>query len=334
MSKSLRFSLAGLTAALALALCAGPASAQITVGQVAPVNPELDCSSPSISWDELQVSLASGASYSVPSPGGVITSWSTSAGPGSGQLFELKVFRPTGGGSYQVVAHDGPRALTPSTVNTFAVSIPVQSGDIVGDHVVAGSSDTACYFGTPNALDITGWSFADHADGTTFSLEETEGGTRSNISAALLPPPTLTALAPAKGSIKGGTAVVLTGTNLAEVKGVSFGATPATFAVNSESQITATAPASSSLAAVPVTVTTVAGTASTPTTFQYLGCKVPNLGHKKLKAAKKALKKAGCKLGKAKLTGEATTKTGKVEKQKPKRGKLLAPGSKVNVTLG
>ncbi len=60
-------------------------------------------------------------------------------------------------------------------------------------------------------------------------------------------------------------------------------------------------------------------------------CVVPKLKGKKLKAAKKALKKAHCSLGKVKPQG---TKTGKVKKQKPKGGAVLPAGSKVNIKLG
>jgi beta-lactam-binding protein with PASTA domain len=44
-------------------------------------------------------------------------------------------------------------------------------------------------------------------------------------------------------------------------------------------------------------------------------------------AARKALKKAGCRLGKVK------GRKGKVKSQNPKPGKVKAPGTKVNVTL-
>jgi len=59
-------------------------------------------------------------------------------------------------------------------------------------------------------------------------------------------------------------------------------------------------------------------------------CVVPRLTDKKVKAAKKALQKADCKLGK--LTGKKS-KSAKVTKQSPKPGKVLPPGSKVNVKL-
>ena len=62
-------------------------------------------------------------------------------------------------------------------------------------------------------------------------------------------------------------------------------------------------------------------------------CVVPKLAGKKLKAAKKKLKLADCKLGKVTKKKGATAKTGKVEKQSPKPGKVLASGSKVKVTL-
>jgi hypothetical protein len=72
--------------------------------------------------------------------------------------------------------------------------------------------------------------------------------------------------------------------------------------------------------------------APTPTP-PVLTCKVPNLHGKGLKAAKKKLKAADCKLGKVTKKKGATAKTGKVGKQSPKAGKILAPGSKVKVTL-
>ena len=61
---------------------------------------------------------------------------------------------------------------------------------------------------------------------------------------------------------------------------------------------------------------------------------MPKLIGKKLKAAKARLKSAGCKLGRVKRLRHASTRTGKVRKQSPKPGALLAPASKVSVTLG
>ena len=84
---------------------------------------------------------------------------------------------------------------------------------------------------------------------------------------------------------------------------------------------------------MPVSVTTPAGTATATQVFTYEACKVPKLKGRKLKQARKRAKKSDCRIGKVKLLGDATKKTGEVAKQNPKAGKLLAPGSKVSVKL-
>ncbi len=104
--------------------------------------------------------------------------------------------------------------------------------------------------------------------------------------------------------------------------------------MNSEGQITAVAPPSKTLSKVPVSVTTIAGAASSVQTFAYEGCNVPKLSSQKLKASKRKSKKADCKIGSVKKRGDATAKTGKVVKQNPKPGKILAPGTKISITLG
>jgi hypothetical protein len=62
-------------------------------------------------------------------------------------MLTMKVFRKIADPvTYMVVGHDGPRPLTPGTLNTFPANIPVQPGDLVGVGVVGGSSPTACTF--------------------------------------------------------------------------------------------------------------------------------------------------------------------------------------------
>jgi hypothetical protein len=314
------------------------AGAQVTIGQLAPgTNPAAECEQPAAN-DEFQGAVSSGPGYGV-ATGGALISWSTKAGAGIGQALSLKVLRPTAlPGSYLVVAHDGPHALSPGTVNTFPVSIPVQAGDVIGLGVPAGSGagavPTACFFKTGNKADVVNFHETLAPDGGTIQVAH-YAEFRLNVSASLLSPPTISGAGVAGGSLKGGTSVVLTGTNFASVKGVSFGAAAAaSFTVSSEGQITAVSPASHKRGAVPVTVTTAAGTVTSPTTFTYEGCVVPKLRGKRLKTAKKGLKKAGCKLGKVKLTSGASVARGKVVKQSPKPGGVLAPGSTVNVTLG
>lgn len=67
----------------------------------------------------------------------------------------------------------------------------------------------------------------------------------------------------------------------------------------------------------------------TTVTANFDACVVPRLKGKRLKKAKKRLRKNECRLGKVKNKG-----AGKVKTQKPKPGKVLPPNSKVKVTLG
>jgi hypothetical protein len=86
------------------------------------------------------------------------------------------------------------------------------------------------------------------------------------------PAPTVTAIEPVTGSADGGTEVVITGTGFTEVTTVLFGANQALqFAVNSETTITAMAPAGT-LETADVVVTTTAGSsvASEASRFTWL----------------------------------------------------------------
>jgi hypothetical protein len=168
----------------------------------------------------------------------------------------------------------------------------------------------------------------------------------AGFSVEVQPAPTVTGLGTTSGPATGGTAVPITGTDFANVTGVSFGGVPAaSFGVTSEGALTAVSPARATAGAVSVTVATVAGKANAPQTFTYeappvvlpppplVRCTVPNLKGKSLNAAKAALEKAKCKLGKVTKSGGATPKSGKVSKQGAKAGAKVAVGTKVDVTL-
>ena len=156
------------------------------------------------------------------------------------------------------------------------------------------------------------------------------------LRAEIQPAPAITAVSPASGSIAGGTKVRVTGTDFNAASEVKFGnVAAASFTVVSETELTAVAPRSKQARQVDITVTTLAGTSLTTRSdrFTYKACMVPNLKKNKLKAAKKRLRNAGCKLGKVKKLEGATGKTGKVTKQSPKPKAVKVPGAKVNVTL-
>jgi hypothetical protein len=108
--------------------------------------------------------------------------------------------------------------------------------------------------------------------------------------------------------------------------------------------------------AVPITVTTNAGsgTSSQPFTYQARAtagpmpstvgptpildpakaCTIPKLAGKTLKAAKAKVKGAGCKLGRVTRKKGATARSGEVVGQDKKPGARLPAGTVVKVTLG
>jgi hypothetical protein len=258
-----------------LSICAG-AEADVTVGQVAPPNPESWCNLGQT--DTLQVAVAGGASYVVPQAG-VLTSWSTSAGPGAGQSISLKVYRPVAGTVYTVIGQDGPRPLAPSVLNTFpiAIPIPVQAGDVIGmNDGEAPLHHDACAFLTNDPGDLESGLLGDAADGAQLNFEpiDTQPDIRVNLSANLQPAATIIPLVP-----------------------------------------------------------TSTGPTSGPPSIPARQCVVPRLGAKKLSAAKAALKKADCRLGRVVKLKGATSKTGLVVSQNPQSGKKLAAAAKVAVKL-
>ncbi len=89
-----------------------------------------------------------------------------------------------------------------------------------------------------------------------------------SITAGSPPPaPTVTSVSPNSGPNTAGTTVAISGTNFYGVGAVNFGASPATFTINSPTSITATAPAGTST--VDVTVANGAGTSATNANDQY-----------------------------------------------------------------
>ncbi|MGX0962453.1 hypothetical protein AB7M63_002902 [Bradyrhizobium japonicum] len=91
--------------------------------------------------------------------------------------------------------------------------------------------------------------------------------------------PTVTSITPTSGPTGGGTSVIITGTNLSTTTGaagVKFGAiNAASYTVNSNTQITATAPAGTGT--VDVTVTTVGGTSATTASDQFTYVAAPTV---------------------------------------------------------
>jgi Ca2+-binding RTX toxin-like protein len=182
-----RLSLVSLVAAPALIAVAGTASAATTLGQTDPAAPAgYACGSPTA---YLQSAVAAGGpSYTVPTGGGVITSWSTQANVNPNKDAELKVFAATSTpGSYLVRGQEGPHILAASVLNSFPAQVPVEAGDILG--LYHGTIGTACGFdGVPG--DTTSSIFGATPDppvGSAYTPNMDDTSFRVNISAQLEP---------------------------------------------------------------------------------------------------------------------------------------------------
>lgn len=248
-----------------------------------------------------------------------------------GGPFYLRVLRPNGSGAYTAMGTSNPATPSGTGLQTFTANLPVRAGDLIGVDPTDGTDK----IGTAEVPGASyGFIFPPPFDAATVAPSGTISGKEIELSAEVQPTPAIDSIAPDSGSALGGTSVKITGTNFTAASAVKFGSTPATgFTVESETQITAIAPASTTVGPVDVTVTTLAGSSATTRDdqFTYEGCVVPRLKGKKLKPSRRALRRADCKIG---TIQRIKGKRGRVIRQNPKPGKVLASGTKVNVTVG
>jgi hypothetical protein len=298
-------------------------AATTTVGQLfAPAAP---CPGPSTI---LQADVAIGTSYTIPAPG-VITSWSFEDASPTVPSLKLKVAREVAGtaADYTIVGEALAGSQTANAINTYPTRIPVQTGDLIGFYHGGGAP---CGTNTGAPQDIFGETPLDITLGMTGTFAGHNSG-KFPVSAVETLQPGVYSISASSGPRTGGTQVNITGHDFTGATSVKFGATEATsFAVSSDTSITAVAPAAA-VGADDVTVTTPGGQSPTSTadTFTFLQvCVVPQLKGKTLKKAKRALKTGHCSLGK--VTGPHA---GRVKHQSKKPGKILAAGSKVSIKL-
>ncbi|MDX3853236.1 IPT/TIG domain-containing protein [Streptomyces sp. AK02-01A] len=96
----------------------------------------------------------------------------------------------------------------------------------------------------------------------------TAGGANNGLSYTYIDDPTIATIAPATGPTSGGTAVTITGTNLASTNQVTFDAVPAPFSVINATTVSAVTPPGIA-GAVDVTLSNPAGTATDVGAFTY-----------------------------------------------------------------
>jgi hypothetical protein len=330
----LRLPRIGLVAAMAVSVWALAASAAeantITVGSVLPPAPTSE------PVGEVQTFLNTalpekGANLSSPVSGAIVR-WRLQGAKGG--PFYLRVLRPNGLGAYTAIAKSDPATVTSAGLQTFTANLPIKAGDVLAVDPTNAADELG--FATSAGAAFT-TIFPTPFEGATVPAREPKSGKELELSAEVQPTPAITSISPTSGSVTGGTEVKITGTDLTGGSAVKFGTVPAaSFKVESDTEIIATAPASAKVNTVDVTVTTLAGTSATGRSdrFTYTGCVVPKLNKKKLGKAKDLIKDAGCKVGKVTRRHGVTNRTGKVVKQGPKAGKVVARGTKVNVKLG
>ncbi len=297
-----------------------------------------------------------GCTYAEASPGftspisGVIVRWRVLDGYGPLTLRVLD--GNTGIGSGAAVT-----ALSSSGVQEFATDLPIVAGDRIGVDLPEGFvSDIGVDEPAGSSADV--WT-PSLADGVTAAPSQVFPY-RLLINADVQPAPGISSLTPDSAPLAGGTPVVISGHDLTGASAVSFGGTPASsYTVDSDSRITAIAPAAAGAGAVSVSVTTVAGTAGSPQQFTYTApaspspapgpspvpgpsptptpsptCIIPKLTGKTLKASRKKIAAADCKVGTVTRRKGAKARSGKVVGQSKKPGTVVPAGTVVKVTLG
>lgn len=331
--RSRRWAIAVLCAVSAMAL-AMATTAQASVISIGSVLPEGATSKPFKRVQTLFNTALPESGATLASPvNGAIVRWRIQGAVGG--PFFLRVLHPDGKGSFEASGTSLGQSPSSIGLQTFSTNMKVQAGDLIGidpshdaDEIgfatVAGAG-FASIFPTP-------------FDGSVHAPSETFSGEEMSLSAEIQPAPEITTLTPASGSVTGNTLVTITGKNLNGTTAVTFGSTPAAaFTVDSDTEITATAPSSARPGKVDVSVTTLAGK-NVNTRFDdylYQACVVPALKNKTLQRAKTLLRRQGCKLGHVKKVDVPKPKNvGKVLKQAPKPGKILAPGARVRISLG
>ncbi|WP_312363719.1 IPT/TIG domain-containing protein [Ensifer sp.] len=188
----------------------------------------------------------------------------------------------TAGGTSAISASDRYTYTAAPTVSGLSQSAGPTAGGttvvITGTGFSAASPTGAVKFGATNATytinsntQITATAPAGAAGTYDITVTTTGGTSATNASDqyTYVAAPTVTATSPTSGPAAGGSTVVITGTGFASATAVSFGGTAATgFTVNSNTQITATAPAGTGT--VDIRVTTVGGTSATSASDQYV----------------------------------------------------------------
>jgi hypothetical protein len=173
----------------------------------------------------VQSTDATSPKYVVPAGGTRITSFSVQGNADATAKVQLQVFRKTATtGTYTVVGQGVADTLSANKLNTFAVSINVHPGDILGlsnlsntgaEPIFKSGFSTGDVLNAANGTPTVGSSFAFPA------ANASPPGFRLNVSAVVQLQPAVTKITPASGPA--GTLVTITGRNFTGAAKVEFG---------------------------------------------------------------------------------------------------------------
>jgi hypothetical protein len=198
---------------------------------------------------------------------GTVIGWKVSEGfEGAG--FRLQIVDPLGTKveSYKGGALSAPVSLSMMPAK-FTANLPIKRGEGIG-LVAAANNILGVNLDPPGGAQY--WSFGSILGPNPSPVGSNPVGEELGFNAEILPAPTVSGISPTRGPSAGGTKVTITGTDFAKVTKVSFGAVAAaSYKVESVNKIVAVAPPGSAGNPVALTVTTVAGSASSPGKFIY-----------------------------------------------------------------
>jgi len=343
-------------AALPAALCgAGSAqAADITVGSSLASSP----TSVEILTPRTITNLAVGGPDPVSSPvDGLIVGWNVRGAHGG--PFHLRLLSPAGGTSFTGAGTSAAATPASTGLEHFSADLPIEAGQAIG--IDTGSHDDEIGLSAGGEL---AESASPLGEGETFSFFSFSGA-EVDFNAEVQPAPTITAVGTSAGPLTGGTKVLITGADLEGASAVDFGGLGAGFEQVSETAVLATTPPGTEAGPVRLTLTNPAGTATAPEPFTYEAsttpggdersasasspsgsgsstttppapalCKVPKLRGKKLKAAKKAIRAADCRVGKVTKKKGIAIRSGKVVEQRPGPDTVRGAGSPVTLKVG
>jgi hypothetical protein len=244
--------------------------------------------------------------------------------------YRLRVLTPLGGSFLAAGTSSKSVPARGGTLETFPTSLPVKAGQLIG--LEAENGDSAVRFGFSAAASSVFLEPVPVDGETATDAPDWEEGYLFPFNADVLPPPRIDRVSPGGASLERTTTATIAGDNFAEVSGVSVDGRPVPYTLDSMTQLSVTVPPRWQLGSVPVTVTTVAGSATG--IFNYEGCVVPKLKGKSLIAGRKALSRRLCKLGEVRTRHGATARTGRVKRQSRRPGAVLPAATKVEVVLG